>query len=403
MAVKKSRRKTGKPPLLIVAGEHSGDLLGGETILALKKLGYDSFLGTGGDAMKAAGAELLETVESMTIIGFVEALKAYPRLKKLALRLADAAQERGVTSAILIDYPGFNLRLAAMLKERGIRVVYLVSPQIWAWHYSRINKIRQYVDLMLTLFPFEKEMYDAEGVESFCIGHPMVFRIPRELRKSKALRFKNKKPIIGLLPGSRGSEISRLLPPMLEAARLLHEDFPKALFLIPGVNPRYENFIREKIAAYPDLPLEYLEGESLRIMATSDVLLLASGTASLEAAFFKKPMVIAYRVGLFNYFIASLVARTRFVGLPNLLAREQVARELLMDEANGENMAQEVARLLNDSGYRGKILRELTFVRKQIGSGNPAARAARRIHRFIQESSQPKNPRKKKSVSRKKP
>ena len=375
----------GKNPILIVAGEHSGDLLGGDLARALKQSGENHFFGTGGPTMQAAGVELIKDVDSMAVVGFVEAFKAYRRLKKLARRLAEMAFERETKLAILIDYPGFNLRLAEMLQAKGVKVVFLVSPQIWAWNFRRIKTIKKNVDLMLTLFPFERDIYEERGVNVRWIGHPMVERLPRELKKQKAISRGRRKTVIGLLPGSRRSEVTALLPGMLQAAVLLKEKFPGAFFLLPGINPRVEQFIRAELEKYPDLPLEFTPGRSLRVMEASDVVVVASGTATLETAMMDRPMVLVYRVGLLNYLLGSLVTRTRFIGIINILASRQVAVELLQSEANPENIARETARILEDEEYRAGIMNELSVVRSQLGQGNPAEKAARYIREFMRE------------------
>lgn len=369
-------------PVLLIAGEHSGDLLAGDLIAELRQHGYRDFFGTGGPHMEAAGTELIEHVDNLAIIGFAEVLKAYRRLKALADRLLIMAQERNVAYAVLVDYPGFNLRFAKMLQAVGIRVVFLASPQIWAWKYGRINTIRENVDLMLPLFKFEKEMYDREGVNCEWIGHPLISRIPKRLRSEELLPVAaGKRPVIALVPGSRRSEITRLLPTMLAAVRLLKVKYPKARFLLAGVEERQAPIIEGILEKFPDVQgdIELHYRRSLRIMEACDAMMIASGTATLEGAFFGKPMVLLYRISLLNYMIAPWVIRTRFIGIVNLLARRQVALELIQSEVTPENVAREVERLLEDRPYRMAIEAELDFVRRELGRGNPAVRAARAI------------------------
>lgn len=372
---------------LIVAGEHSGDLLGADLVQELKREGFGSFYGTGGDFMKEQGVELLAHVSSMTVIGFVEALKHYRRLKALAMSLAEEVRRRETRLVILIDYPGFNLRFAEMLRSSGATIVYVVSPQLWAWNYGRIEKIRANVDLMLPLFPFESEIYEREGVRSETIGHPLVQRLPRQLRREEPLPAAraDARPVIALLPGSRRSEVTNLLEPMLDAMRLIRPRFPRARILLAGVEERLEPLIVETLARYSDLEVEYYLGRTLRIFEASDVVLIASGTATLEGAFFLKPMVMAYRVSWLNLLLISAVVRTRFIGIVNLLARRQTLIELLQNEANGENMARELIRILEDRPYRETMIAELEYVRRQLGRGNPAVRAAKAILSLIED------------------
>ena len=377
--------------VLVVAGEHSGDLLGAAVVKSLQRSGVRDFFGTGGSEMQASGVELLESAENMEVIGFVEAFRAYRKLKALAGRLVEEARRRQSRFALLIDYPGFNLRLAEMLRAAGVKTVFLVSPQFWAWKYNRIHGIRRNVDLMLVLFPFEKEIYDREGVRAECVGHPMVERIPRLLKEQEQLPRQRAGALVGLLPGSRGSEVHRLFPDMLRAAAILSASHPRARFVVPLADTRFESFVREQIGLYPNVNVEYVGLRSLRVMEAADVVIVASGTATLETAYFKTPMVIAYRVGWVNFLLASLLARTRYVGLANLLARKQVAVELLQTEATAENMAAEAARLLDDAVLRRAVIKELDFVRSALGRGNPASRAASAFLSFVRETERAKN------------
>lgn len=382
---------TGRP-ILIIAGEHSGDLLGGDVVQELARLGYSRFFGTGGPHMQENGVEILEHIESLAIMGFVEALKAYRRLKGLADQILAAAVERDTALAILIDYPGFNLRFAKMLKAAGIPVVFLVSPQIWAWKYGRIRSIRENVDLMLPLFQFEKDMYDRENVPAHWIGHPLVNRVPKRLRKEEPIpphsKLSAKKDLItvGILPGSRRSEITRLLPAMLGAAKQLHERYQRRgiRFLLAGIEERLSPEIQAELDKHPELPVELYYQRSLRIMEASDFLIIASGTATLEGAYFQKPMILLYKISLLNYMIIPLLIRTRFIGIVNLLAQRQAMIELIQSEVTPENIVREAVRIIEEPQYRDSLKAVLEEVRKnQLGRGNPAVRAAEYIVNFL--------------------
>lgn len=373
-----------RAPMLIVAGEHSGDRLGGDLIHELKRKGFRSFFGTGGERMQAEGMELVEHVDTMAVIGFVEVLRAYSRLKALAQRLTAMAIEKKVKTVVLIDYPGFNLRIAAMLKEADpdIFIVYLVSPQIWAWKYGRIHTIRKHVDLMLTLFEFEKEIYESEGVPAEWIGHPMVNRIPEELKRQSPVA-PHRGMSLGLLPGSRRSEIRLLLPTFLEAARILKDRHPHLHIRLPFVDQRLREFAAPFLDGSEALGLEISVGNSLAVMEASDIVFIASGTATLEAALFKKPMVICYRSHWLNVFIASLVMRTKFIGLPNLLAGEQVALELLQNEVTPAAIAEEGERLLKNESERERIIRRLSEIHFAPKKKRPARLAVEYIERYL--------------------
>ncbi|MDH5656509.1 MAG: lipid-A-disaccharide synthase [Spirochaetia bacterium] len=381
-SAKKTSVNVFKYPVMITAGEHSGDLLGSDIIKSFHKKDIVRFFGTGGPRMEKEGVEIIENVENMSVLGFIEAFQAYRRLKKLALHLVDLAVANKTRLAILIDYPGFNLRLAAMLKEKGIHVVFVVSPQIWAWKYGRIHSIKKFVDLMLVLFPFEKEIYEREGINCEWIGHPLVKRIPLQLKSETAVKKYNG-ITVGLMPGSRRSEVSRHLSAMLQAAEILAERFGKIRFLIPCIDSSLKEMIEKELIHHPGLNAEVYDGNSLAVMNASRMIILSSGTATLEASFFRKPMVIVYKVSWINFIIASLLSRVRFIGLVNILARKQTALELLQKEVTPANIADEASRILTDRKYRENMISEMDYVNSHLGKGNPASKAVDAVMRHF--------------------
>lgn len=345
-------------PVLIVAGEHSGDLLAGDLVQAWKRPGGPSFYGTGGESMRRHGVEIIEDVDAMTAVGVVEALKSLRRLKALARRLVSLAVERETRTAILVDYPGFNLGLpgvrgmAAMLRAAipDIFIIYLVSPQVWAWRSGHLERMRGNVDLMLTLYEFEKALYDREGIPAEWIGHPMINRIPLELKRVASVT-PHRGLTLALMPGSRRSEVKFLLADMLQAARMLKAEHPRMRILLPFVDERLREFSAPFLEGASDLGVEISVGNSVAVLEKADLVFIASGTATLEAAFFRRPMVICYRVSWPNFLIGSALMRTKFIGLPNLLAREQVALELLQTEVTPEAIYTEGRRLLDKKEY----------------------------------------------------
>ncbi len=381
-----------RKPVLIIAGEASGDLLGSELILALRSYGFSQFIGTGGTAMANMGVELIEKVENMSVMGLIDALKIYRRLRALAKKLLQIAIKRQVKLAILIDYPGFNLRLSPMLKKNGIQVIYLVSPQLWAWKYKRIFTIKKNVNLMLPLFSFEEEMYQRQNILCHSIGHPLTERIHSQLLKEKKLREdirkkrKNEKMLtVGLFPGSRYSEVTMLLNDIIKAVKLLHQEYPRVRFLLSDINCKLTTFIQKELETHPELPIEYYFGCSLRIIQASDILIVSSGTVTLEAAYFRKPMVILYKLSWINLLIFSIFVRMRYFGIVNLLARKQVAPELFQTEITPQNIANSTKKFIEDPVYTKTIVKELDFVRKELGSNKPSRQAARYIVNFLKE------------------
>ncbi|RHX86073.1 lipid-A-disaccharide synthase [Leptospira stimsonii] len=388
--------KREDPKILMLAGEHSGDLLGGELIRELKKNFPElETFGVGGERMIEEGFHSIESMEELSIIGFSAILFKYRFLKALIGRLLDAAVERNCTHAILIDYPGFNLRLAKELKKLGITVIFYVSPQLWAWKFNRIYGIRETIDLMLVLFPFEKEIYDRYGVPCEFVGHPLAVRLREKIRKEAPIEEPEEKShlhaTVTLMPGSRSGEIRRILNDLLETAGQLSEHYEsekkKVRFLLPNINQKEELYILEQIefakTKYSHLKIEYLFDRSLRAIEASDLVLVTSGTATLEVAYFEKPMVILYKVSMFTYAIGSFFIRTPNIGLVNILSGKEICRELVQAECTPVHIVAESIDLLENKKYRNKAIEEIRKVKESLGSENSSRHAAREITKLI--------------------
>jgi lipid-A-disaccharide synthase len=402
MAAKKKSSKASiskSENVLIVTGEHSGDLLGGDLLTELKNLQPDlNYFGVGGTSMIAHGFESLEELEKLAVIGFSEAIRKYSFLKKLLFQIVEETKARDTKFAILIDYPGFNLRLARELKAIGIPSIFYVSPQIWAWKFKRIFFIKEHISLMLTLFRFEETIYKEYGVNAKFVGHPITKRIPEKLKKEPALPsdlpHEGEGLVVGLLPGSRKGEISKLLKPILGTAKLMHEHFHTSkkdiVFLLPNINKGQESFIISEVEALkkevPEIKIHYLWDSSLRVMSASDLLLIASGTATLEGLFFEKPMVILYKVSLLTYIIGSLLIKSKFIGLANILSGTEVCREVTQNEAKPKYIFQEAKEILENKKYRNKIIKILQDTKeRELGSLNGARLAAKEVSHFYLE------------------
>lgn len=405
--------KKEDPKILMLAGEHSGDLLGGELIRELKKNFPDlETFGVGGERMIEEGFTSIESMEELSIIGFSAILFKYRFLKSLIGRLIHLAVEKNCSHAILIDYPGFNLHLAQELKKLGIgiTVIFYVSPQLWAWKFDRIYTIRNNIDLMLVLFPFEKQIYDRYGVPCEFVGHPLAVRLREKIRKEAVIPESENKTqfhfTITLMPGSRSGEIRRILNDLLQSACQLsnhyENDNKKIRFLLPNINQKEEVFILEKIelakSKFPNLTIEYLFDRSLRAIEASDLVLVASGTATLEVAYFEKPMVILYKVSMFTYIIGSLFIQTPHIGLVNILSGQEICRELIQAECSPNNIVEETLALLENKRYRNKTIEDVRKVKDALGSENSSRYASREITKLIkgitkkttQESGKPK-------------
>jgi len=347
----------------IVAGEASGDLLGSLLIKALKQEYPDlEFVGIAGPKMQSAGAISWFSMEKLAVRGYVEVLKSFREILSIRRSLRDRMLKERPAMFIGIDAPDFNLGLEKTLKRAGIPTIHYVSPSIWAWRGERIHKIKESVDHMLTVFPFEPEIYRKAGVAATFVGHPTADVIPQEPQRDNAraqLRLKPDELVIAMLPGSRQSELEYHADLFIETARRLLRDFPDAKFLVPlTTRETREQFdaARWRLGAQ-DLPLQILFGHANFAMAAADVALVASGTATLEAALLRCPHVIAYRLSPTTYRLMKKKAYLPYVGLPNILAGEWLVPELLQDDATPENLSRALGNWIRHKDA-AKALRE---------------------------------------------
>ncbi len=341
------------PRVAMVAGETSGDLLAGLLLggLCQRWPGLSS-AGIGGPRMAAHGFEAWWPYEKLAVHGFnMEVLRRFREIWMIRKHLGDRLLQDRPDVFVGVDAPDFNLGLEARLKSAGIKTVHFVSPSIWAWRGGRINKIHQSVDHMLCLFPFEPELYHAKGIDATFVGHPLADTIPLEVPRAQArqkLGFDDAVPLVAVLPGSRRGEIQHITPTFLQTVALLAKqrtDLRFVLPVVPGLRELIEPMVREHA---PDAPLTLLDGQSHEALAACDVTLIASGTATLEAALFKRPMVIAYRISTLSWHIMKHMAYLPWVGLPNILLRDFAVPERLQDDANPAQLAADVLAWLDD-------------------------------------------------------
>lgn len=337
----------------ILAGEASGDLLGAKLIQALRQRCPDlQIQGIGGPAMTAAGCESLFDIERLAVMGFIEPLLRLPDLIKLRHDLIKHFLNNPPDVFIGIDAPDFNLGLELKLRQAGIPVVHYVSPSVWAWRQYRVHKIAKAVDLMLTLLPFEAKFYEQHNVPVRYVGHPLAAQIPVQpdvIAARRSLCIDEKATYIALLPGSRRQEIHHMAEPMLRAAYLAWKQRPHLRFLTAHVNEqRYQEFYECYKKYTPDLPLEFFTRRSQDVMAAADIVVVTSGTCTLETMLYKKPMIIAYRMSKLTYQLAKLLVKTPYIGLPNLLANEKLVPELIQDEVKPETICQMILDYLDN-------------------------------------------------------
>ena len=368
-------------PLLIIAGETSGDQHGAAMLRVLRE-GFPDLpvFGVGGEHLRAAGVETLFDIEALNVVGFVEVLAKVPSGLLMARRLLRAARERGVRVAVLIDAPGFNLPFARWARQAGLRVVYYVSPQIWAWRQNRARKVARRVDKMLTLFPFEVPFYAAAGVDAEYVGHPFLDCLPGLPDRSQAARtlgLDDQRPIVALLPGSRRREVECLLEPMLAALTLIRRDLPEVQGVLPAA-PTVTDAV-QRIAAGFSGSLTVVDQQSLTALCAADFALVASGTATLEAGLIGTPMAIAYRVNRLTAWLARRLLRVSHIGLINIVAGRQVVPELLQEAVSPRALAALALSVLQDPAEAERIRGELTALRTTMGEGGSSRRAAASI------------------------
>lgn len=365
---------------MIVAGEASGDLHGANLVKEALRLDPGlSFFGIGGPRMREAGVETLVDASRMAVVGLVEVIVHFNVISRAYLTLRKIIRSDPPDLLILIDYPDFNLRIAKLAKRAGVRVLYYISPQVWAWRVGRVKKIGRVVDQMAVVFPFEVPFYEREGIPVTFVGHPLVDTVHPAMTRVAGQTFFGLDPerkTVGLFPGSRGSEITRLLPVILESAKLLKERFPDLQFILPLAS----SLTMADIAPYlsrSDLTVTVVEGRGYDVMQVCDAVITVSGTVTLEIALVGVPMVIIYRVSPLTYEIGKRLIRVDHAGLCNIVAGERVVKELIQEDVEPERIAEEIARILTDQDYAASIRRKLSAVREKLGSGGGSAKAAR--------------------------
>jgi lipid-A-disaccharide synthase len=364
----------------MVAGEPSGELHGAGVVRALRARRTEvEVFGIGGDAMQREGAELLYHCSKLSFMGFLEVVKNLPTVMEVERTLLKTLDERRPDVVVLIDYPGFNLRFARKAKERGIKILYYISPQVWAWNRSRVKKMRSVVDRMKVVFPFEVDIYRQEGIDVEFVGHPIVERIGAScIRQAFIARhhLDPAKKILGIFPGSRVQEIERILPVMLTAANELRTGRPLQIAI--GVAPNLgTDIVREHIPG--DAQVTLVENATYDLMQYADAALVTSGTATLEAGWFGTPMVVAYKTSAASFFIGRLLVDVPYIGLVNIVAGRKVVPELVQKELTSESLVREIAPLLDDPAKAHAMRRELGVIKSRLGGPGASDKVARGI------------------------
>lgn len=372
--------------LFIVAGEASGDVHAAHLVDELKRLDPTlKFSGIGGPHLQASGVELYKDMSALAVVGFAEVLKHYGEIHAVFRLILKRIDEIRPQAVILVDYPGFNLRLAKEIKRRNIPVIYYISPQVWAWKESRVEHIRRYVDCMLVLFAFEKEFYARRGVPVEWVGHPLVDSVTAGIPKNEFFRkhaLDPNKITIGLLPGSRHNEVRHLLPVMLNAADILQGEFPQVQFLVLQAHTLERPFL-ESLCQHTRCQPQIIEGETYEGINACDACIVASGTATLETAILGKPMVIIYKTSLLTWLLAKFLVKIPYIGLVNVVAGKKIVPECIQFQATGARIAAELRKIVADETRMADIKTELQRVKSMLGTGGSSRRAARTVYQAI--------------------
>src|SRR5215831_17634978 len=335
-----------------------------------------SIFGLGGQHMREAGVELQGDISRTAVVGPFEAITYFGALYRVFRRIADRVEANPPSAAILIDFPDFNLRLAKRLKAAGIPVIYYISPQVWAWREGRVNQIRQVVDKMLVIFPFEEAMYRKAGVDAEFVGHPLIDMVKPTRTKEEFCREYNldpRRPLVAVLPGSRKKEVRYILPTLCEAVTLIAEKKPDTQFVLPIASGLDHALIEDIVEKRP---ITIVSGETYNSVRFARAAMVASGTATLETALLGTPEVIVYRISGATWFLGKFLLKVRMFGIVNIILGEEVVPELFQDKFTAEAVSQIMIRLMDDVWMQSRIRGKYELLRRQLGKGKVADRVA---------------------------
>lgn len=370
---------TRPPEVMIVAGEVSGDMHAARLVRALKQARPDiKVYGVGGPQLRAAGVETFYDVGDMAVMGFTEVVRRLSFFRRVFHHLLGVARERRPDAIILVDYPGFNLRFAARTHAMGLKVIYYICPQVWAWNRRRIPHMATIVDRLLAIFPFEKEVFAATSLKVDFVGHPLVDEIRETLAEPAVTLPWGGDLRIALLPGSRAQEIERILPALCGAAALIEARHPGASFMIPTPSDEIAGAVRSLVASLPRTParLKIVTGQTRHVLRQATAALVTSGTATLESALLDCPTVVVYKASALTYFLARLLVRLPHIGIVNVIANRRICPEFIQADATPHNLASALLRLIEDDSARTEMRRGFEEVRGMLGTGGAAERAA---------------------------
>lgn len=373
--------------ILISAGEASGDIHAAAVTAAIKKIDSSAqVFGMGGEALRAAGGEVLFDIKDHGVMGFVEVIKKLPDLFKLRSDFAKVMDERKPDCMVVVDYPGFNMKLAKLAHDKGIPVVSYIAPSAWAWNKGRAKNVAKIVDKVACIFPFEYDVYKEAGAPVEFVGHPLLDIVHPSMEKAEATAWAGKesgRPLVLIMPGSRLMEIEKMLPNLLAGAKLLQEQMPQVQFAMPRAGTIPVEMLQDKIKA-SGLTVKITEGHNYDLFSVADLALATSGTVTLEAALCGLPSIIVYRTSALNAFIARRVINIPNIGLPNIVAGRQILPELLQENFTPEKLAATAAELLQPES-RLRLNEDLAYMKQRLGEPGAVGRVAQLILKIAEE------------------
>ncbi len=364
---------------MIIAGEVSGDMHAARLVRAIRARNPNTtFYGVGGEQMRAAGVDTMVDIADMAVVGFAEVVSKYRQLRRIFYDMLAVARSRQPDAVLLVDYPGFNLRFARRAHLMGLKTIYYICPQVWAWHQARIPKMAATLDRLIVFFPFESDYFKETGLKVDFVGNPLVDEIALAREQPHRPVPWQGEPRIALLPGSRRHEIERILPPMLAAAGLIEARHPTASFVIPVHDESAAALVRTVQAGERGGPTrcEVVIGQTLTVMGEARAALIASGTATLEAALMRCPMVITYRASFLTYLLYRALVKVDYLGLVNIVAGREIAPERVQYGGSPEQLAEAMEPLISDDAAHAAALAELDTVNRRLGPPGAADRAA---------------------------
>lgn len=374
--------------VMIITGESSGELYGSLLAKALKKKSSDiRIIGIGGERMKEAGVELISGIASA--FGLVEAVSSYKTIKDTFKKAVDAIEKFSPKVIVLIDYPDFNARVAKVAKKKGIKILYYVSPQVWAWRKSRAKTIASISDHIAVILPFEEEIYKKLGAKCEFVGHPALEEI-ESFKHDKTLLKRNlelnpEQPVIALLPGSRPHEMKKLLPVMADVVKDFSDRFSdkNCQFVMP-IAPNIDvKTYQPQLIGLVEKGVVIKKENAIKILAAADMAVIASGTATLQAAFLETPMVVIYKLSAISYRIAKMIIDVKYISLVNIMSEKEVVKELIQEKADSKNIIDELNRIMQDKNYRGQMIMYFKKFKEKFSGKNPSQRVSEIIFEMM--------------------